>query len=233
MSSPPSRPIRWANVRREWANNDPAGPPPMTATLDPFPRVSAMALALNLEGWQTADNRAAKVSRPPLADWCLAGGEPPSGRNCDDHAASFTITGLGDALGNRARVLLARAGADVVKCPRCAFENPAGVRFCGQCGARLDEGAVPRVPLEERKGVTMLFADVTGSTTLAERRDPEEMRSIMGRFFDAMSRVIVRYGGAVEKFIGDEVMAVFGLPAAHQDDPERTVRAARGGPAGG
>ncbi|HLA25314.1 MAG TPA: adenylate/guanylate cyclase domain-containing protein [bacterium] len=113
-----------------------------------------------------------------------------------------------------------------MKCPRCEFENPAGLRFCGQCGARLVEGPGSRVTLEERKVVTMLFADVTGSTMLAEQLDPEEMRGIMGRFFDAMSRVIGRHGGAVEKFIGDEVMAVFGLPAAHEDDPERAVRAA-------
>jgi class 3 adenylate cyclase/tetratricopeptide (TPR) repeat protein len=74
--------------------------------------------------------------------------------------------------------------------------------------------------------VTILFADVTGSTAIAERLDPEQMRAVMGRFFQAMTEVIGRYEGTVEKFIGDEVMAVFGLPIAHEDDPERAVRAA-------
>jgi class 3 adenylate cyclase len=74
--------------------------------------------------------------------------------------------------------------------------------------------------------VTILFADVTGSTALAERLDPEQIRMIMARFFDAMTHEIARHEGTVEKFIGDEVMAVFGLPVIHEDDPERAVRAA-------
>lgn len=121
-----------------------------------------------------------------------------------------------------------------MKCPRCGFLNPEGFAFCGRCGSPLPGGTV--APLtggtaapasgEERKVVTILFADLTGSTSLAERIDPEQMRGIMARFFDAMSGVIVRHGGTVEKFIGDEIMAVFGLPAAHEDDPERAVRSA-------
>ena len=79
---------------------------------------------------------------------------------------------------------------------------------------------------EERKVVTVLFADVTGSTALTERLDPERIRAIMARFFSAMSGIVAHHGGTVEKFIGDEVMAVFGLPIAHEDDPERAVRAA-------
>jgi len=116
-------------------------------------------------------------------------------------------------------------------CPACGALNPEGFAFCGTCGTRLsapapDARAVGQPPLEERKVVTILFADVTGSTPLGERLDPERTRAIMGRFFEAMTAVIVRHGGTVEKFIGDEVMAVFGLPAAHEDDPERAVRAA-------
>jgi class 3 adenylate cyclase/tetratricopeptide (TPR) repeat protein len=93
-------------------------------------------------------------------------------------------------------------------------------------GAAPDARTAGQFSLEERKVVTILFADVTGSTPLGERLDPERTRTIMARFFEAMTAVIARHGGTVEKFIGDEVMAVFGLPAAHEDDPERAVRAA-------
>ena len=111
-------------------------------------------------------------------------------------------------------------------CPRCGFTNPEGFAFCGRCGSPLSGRAAAPSSGEERKVVTILFADLTGSTMLGERLDPEQTRGIMARFFAAMSGVIIRHGGTVEKFIGDEVMAVFGLPAAHEDDPERAVRAA-------
>src|SRR5579885_922598 len=77
-----------------------------------------------------------------------------------------------------------------------------------------------------RKTVTVLFADVVGSTPLAEERDPEAMRDLMGRYFDRMSAVIEHHGGTVEKYIGDAIMAVFGIPSAHEDDALRAVRAA-------
>jgi class 3 adenylate cyclase len=109
--------------------------------------------------------------------------------------------------------------------------NPEGFAFCGTCGARLAPPATDARPegqpsLEERKVVTILFADLQGSTALAEQLDPEQVRGIMGRFFEAMAEVITEFGGTVEKFIGDEVMAVFGLPQAHEDDAVRAVRAA-------
>ena len=78
---------------------------------------------------------------------------------------------------------------------------------------------------EERKIVTILFADVVGSTRLASAVDPEQFRAQMARFFEIAREEIYRYGGTVEKFIGDAVMAVFGLPVVHEDDPERTARA--------
>src|SRR5512141_83225 len=81
---------------------------------------------------------------------------------------------------------------------------------------------------ERRKTVTLLFADVTGSTALGERLDPEALRRVMGRYFDEMAAVIERHGGTVEKFIGDAVMAVFGIPQLHEDDALRAVRAADG-----
>src|SRR5438132_4442818 len=79
---------------------------------------------------------------------------------------------------------------------------------------------------EVRKTVTVLFADVAGSTALGERFDPESMRRVMGRYFDEMRTILERHGGTVEKFIGDAVMGVFGIPLVHDDDPLRAVRAA-------
>jgi class 3 adenylate cyclase/tetratricopeptide (TPR) repeat protein len=110
-----------------------------------------------------------------------------------------------------------------IACPTCSRENPEGFAFCGFCGAAL-EAAVPA--REVRKTVTIVFADVTGSTALGERLDPESLRRVMGRYFDAMRTVIERHGGTVEKFIGDAVMAVFGIPVLHEDDALRAVRAA-------
>jgi class 3 adenylate cyclase/tetratricopeptide (TPR) repeat protein len=107
-------------------------------------------------------------------------------------------------------------------CPSCGQDNPEGFRFCGNCGAALE--AAPQ--REVRKTVTIVFSDVTGSTELGERLDPEATRRVMRRFYDAMSVVVERHGGTVEKFIGDAVMAVFGIPTLHEDDALRAVRAA-------
>jgi class 3 adenylate cyclase len=109
-------------------------------------------------------------------------------------------------------------------CGRCGAENPEGARFCASCGAALAAGAFP--PREARKLVTVLFADVAESTKLGERLDPESVRRVMGRLFDELSAVIEHHGGTVEKFIGDAIMAVFGIPAVHEDDALRAVRAA-------
>ena len=110
-------------------------------------------------------------------------------------------------------------------CPNCGSENADGANFCSVCGTRL-------VPVEaetaagSRKTVTVVFCDVTGSTELGERLDPESMRKVMARYFDAMRAALERHGGSVEKFIGDAVMAVFGIPQLHEDDALRAVRAA-------
>lgn len=106
-------------------------------------------------------------------------------------------------------------------CPRCGQANPPEAHFCLRCGTPLGEAA-----LVERRVTSVLFADVVASTSLAQRRDPEAMRAIVARYFATMREEIERHGGVVEKFIGDAVMAVFGLPAAHEDDPQRAVRAA-------
>ena len=139
-------------------------------------------------------------------------------------------------------------------CPNCAAENPAGSRFCGNCGASLsricascgaanDPGmrfctqcgtpfeaeagaAAPVAPAAERRLVSVLFADLVGFTAVSEARDPEETRELLSRYFDTCRRLIGLYGGTVEKFIGDAVMAVWGTPVATEDDAERAVRAA-------
>jgi class 3 adenylate cyclase/tetratricopeptide (TPR) repeat protein len=112
----------------------------------------------------------------------------------------------------------------VLICPSCGAENPEGFRFCGRCAAPLS-AQEPGVR-ELRKTVTVLFCDVTGSTALGERLDPESLRRVMARYFEAMKAVIERHGGTVEKFIGDAVMAVFGVPVLHEDDALRGLRAA-------
>src|SRR6478735_5130796 len=108
-------------------------------------------------------------------------------------------------------------------CANCGAENPASNRFCGSCGAPLAEAEPAR---ETRKTVTVVFCDVTGSTALGERLDPEALRQVMARYFDTMRAALERHGGTVEKFIGDAVMAVFGVPFVHEDDALRAVRAA-------
>ena len=111
----------------------------------------------------------------------------------------------------------------MTRCPSCGQENPEGFRFCGACGTALTVAAPAR---EVRKTVTVLFCDVAGSTAMGERLDPESTRRVMARYFDAMRAAIERHGGTVEKFIGDAVMAVFGVPVVHEDDTLRAVRAA-------
>jgi class 3 adenylate cyclase/tetratricopeptide (TPR) repeat protein len=112
----------------------------------------------------------------------------------------------------------------VLTCPACGRENPKGSRFCNSCGAALAEPAAAE--REYRKVVTLLFCDVVGSTSLGESTDPEALRGLLGRYFEEMKAIVERHGGTVEKFIGDAVMAVFGVPQLHEDDALRAVRAA-------
>ncbi|HEX8025528.1 MAG TPA: adenylate/guanylate cyclase domain-containing protein, partial [Candidatus Limnocylindrales bacterium] len=111
----------------------------------------------------------------------------------------------------------------MITCPNCGTPNPEAARFCMTCAWPLQRAEPAR---EARKVVTVVFADVTGSTGLGERLDPESLRSIMGRWFEAMREVLERHGGTVEKFIGDAVVAVFGVPTLHEDDALRAARAA-------
>jgi class 3 adenylate cyclase/tetratricopeptide (TPR) repeat protein len=108
-------------------------------------------------------------------------------------------------------------------CGQCGTENPDVAKFCLACGSPL---ATAPPPQEFRKVVTIVFSDLKGSTAMGERLDSESLREVMTRYFDAMSAELERHGGVVEKFIGDAIMAVFGLPKLHEDDALRAVRAA-------
>lgn len=135
------------------------------------------------------------------------------------------------------------------KCPRCAAKLPAGKRFCGNCGLDLgssstpsfvpakssthpplsetDEESIPLPsPVAERKQVTALFTDLSGYTDLSEKLDPEEVKEIMDQIFSRISEVIVKYEGFIEKYVGDAVLALFGVTISHEDDPLRAIRAA-------
>ena len=118
----------------------------------------------------------------------------------------------------------ADCGAElVVRCAACDATSPLGQRFCGGCGRELDGAG--QASVEERKVVTALFADVVSSTELASRLDAEDLNAIVGPFLRAMTEEIERFGGTIEKYAGDAVIAVFGSPVVHEDDPERAVRA--------
>jgi class 3 adenylate cyclase len=107
-------------------------------------------------------------------------------------------------------------------CTVCSAENPGSAKFCNECGAAL----AALTPREQRKMVTVLFCDVVGSTALGEGVDAEALRAIMAAYFEVARAAIERHGGRVEKFIGDAVMAVFGIPVVHEDDALRAIRAA-------
>jgi len=143
-----------------------------------------------------------------------------------------------------------------MKCPKCQFENREGAKFCGkcraelsrvcsfcgsqnppennfcdECGQKLVEVAEPEKtapePEGERKYVTVLFSDLSGYTAMSEKLDPEELKELMSRIFGEIAQVVTKYEGFIEKFVGDAVMALFGVPKAHEDDPIRTIKVAR------
>src|SRR5947208_10250791 len=112
----------------------------------------------------------------------------------------------------------------VLVCASCGHANREGAKFCEECGfsfAARQAGAK-----EQRKTVIVLFCDLTGSTALGETLDPERLRALLARYFERMKGIVERHGGSVEKFIGDAVMAVFGVPLLHEDDALRALRAA-------
>src|SRR4051812_28598246 len=118
-------------------------------------------------------------------------------------------------------------------CASCGLGLPVGAKFCGECGTPLAAQPAPAAAaateperVAERRVCSVLFCDLVGFTTLSESRDPEEVRELLSRYFDTARTIITRYGGVVEKFIGDAVMAVWGTPVAQEGDAERAVRAA-------
>ena len=118
-------------------------------------------------------------------------------------------------------------GSSVVRvliCTSCGHENGEGAKFCEECG--LPFAVASAGTQVQRKTVTVLFCDLTGSTALGETLDPERLRALLARYFERMKAIVERHGGSVEKFIGDAVMAVFGVPVLHEDDALRAVRAA-------
>src|SRR5919201_891734 len=135
------------------------------------------------------------------------------------------------------RKFCSRCGSGLAKtCPACGAANDAEDAFCGEWGTSLGESpldgaAESRTTAEsaavaERRLVSVLFAALVGFTSLSEGRDAEEVRELLSRYFESCKRLIALYGGTVEKFIGDAVMAIWGTPVAQEDDSERAVRAA-------
>src|SRR4030042_2466260 len=133
-----------------------------------------------------------------------------------------------------------------MKCPGCGAENPPKNKFCGECGAKLIAASQDRIDLvrkdipeslvkkilltkdnieKERKDVTVIFADISGFTSMSEKLDPEELTNIMNECFRKLSTMVYRYEGIIDKFIGDCIMAIFGAPVTHEDDPERAILA--------
>src|SRR3712207_6792568 len=108
------------------------------------------------------------------------------------------------------------------RCASCGVALERSARFCPSCGAPVEM----RPTEQTRRVVTVFFCDVAGSTALGERLDPEAVRTVMNRYFDAVRAALERHGGTVEKFIGDAVMAIFGVPRVREDDALRAVRAA-------
>jgi class 3 adenylate cyclase/tetratricopeptide (TPR) repeat protein len=118
----------------------------------------------------------------------------------------------------------------ILVCPNCHFENIPGDKFCSECGQKL-EGAIserkePAIE-GERKRATVLFSDLSGYTAMTEKLDPEEVKEIMSRIFGEVAKVVNKYDGFIEKFIGDAIVAFFGVPKSHEDDPVRALRVAR------
>ena len=117
-----------------------------------------------------------------------------------------------------------------MKCPNCRTELPDDANFCSKCGLEVGVKGQPQksspTPDAERKRVTALFSDLSGYTSMTETLDPEEVKEITGRIFNGVKAVVSKYEGFIEKFVGDGVLALFGVPRAHEDDPIRAIRAA-------
>ncbi len=148
------------------------------------------------------------------------------------------ICGTCGSQNDAGRKFCVECGAQLaVPCPSCGTPNPGGGKFCGECGVSLGASATdapietaaaptPAAQVAERRLVSVLFADLVGFTTISESRDAEDVRELLDGYFGMCREIVGRYGGTIEKFIGDAVMAVWGTPIAQEDDAERAVRAA-------
>jgi len=117
-----------------------------------------------------------------------------------------------------------------MKCSKCKFDNPESAKFCIECGQHFGEevARITELAIEgERKQVTVLFSDLTGYTAMSEKLDPEEVKETTRRIFSEISKIVAKYDGFIEKYAGDAVMALFGVPEAHEDDPIRAIKVAR------
>jgi adenylate cyclase len=121
-------------------------------------------------------------------------------------------------------------------CPQCDCDYLPEDQFCGKCGYPIGTAPVQgfptleakpiSVPESERKFITVLFSDLSGYTAMTEKLDPEEVEEVMGKIFGEISKVVAKYEGFIERFLGDAAMALFGFPVAHEDDPVRAIKAA-------
>jgi class 3 adenylate cyclase/tetratricopeptide (TPR) repeat protein len=153
--------------------------------------------------------------------------------------AGVTCAACGTPNPGGARFCMSCGAGFEQRCASCGAKVPEGARFCIECGTAVETGPGPpaarpamETPAEalpeERRQVTVLFADLSGYTAVAERMDPEAVKALVDRSLRRLGQEVERYGGTVDKFIGDNVMALFGAPLAHEDDPERAVRAGLG-----
>src|SRR5690348_9892215 len=131
----------------------------------------------------------------------------------------------------RRRNFCGSCGTALVACPACGGLNRAGDAFCGDCGHALAVAApplsAPQAPAAaERRQLTVMFCDLVGSTALSQRLDPEVLQQVITAYQDCCAGLIARYEGAVAQYLGDGILAYFGYPQAHEDDAERSVRAA-------
>lgn len=163
------------------------------------------------------------VAGPGVTGWVFEAGQVSETNTCERCGASNPV-------GQR---FCSNCGSSLLRsCPSCGEPTASNARFCGSCGTALAEpvgtaaGGDSRRPVEERRLATVVFADMSGFTALSEQTDPEDVRALVDRCVGLLSEIVDRYGGHLDKVIGDAVLAVWGAPIAYEDDPERAVRAA-------
>ncbi|MQA75780.1 MAG: tetratricopeptide repeat protein, partial [Solirubrobacterales bacterium] len=187
-------------------------------------RVSALSFC-SARRWRNGDDDR------PLPESARGAGRRSSHPRDRDLMTELTCPECGAENPPGARFCMACGAPLAATCAECGAENPPGARFCIECGASLGRapatrgGAGDEPPPEERRTATVLFADLSGYTAASERLDPELIKSLTERALRRLGEEVERHGGTIDKFIGDNVMGLFGAPVTHEDDPERAVRA--------